>query len=249
MQRRPLIHMRALVIDHRVRLKEKDVIVRLLCEDGCLRSAVAKGALRPGGRFASRTELGCEADFLLSEGTSLDTIQEAQLRNANVHIREDPDTFALACAACELTRYLSSHDARDAYVFAICTAFLAAIKSAKSRNSALAFMCAYALKLMAHAGYLPILASCASCSDEQVAYFSVLDGGALCASCARGQDMLKPYDTATRTLTQQLLNARFADIAHMTPEGEPAYAAASLMCLWAQTYLDVRLHAFEFLLH
>ena len=54
----------------RTKLAEQDLILTLLAEDGSQVRAVAKGARKPGGRLASRSELFCETDFLLAHGAS-----------------------------------------------------------------------------------------------------------------------------------------------------------------------------------
>ena len=45
---------KAIVVDRRTRLKEQDLILVLLAEDGSEKSVVAKGALKPGGRLAPK---------------------------------------------------------------------------------------------------------------------------------------------------------------------------------------------------
>ena len=67
---------KALVLDT-TKLGEQDLIVTLLAESGAQLRAVAKGARKPGGRLAARSELFCETDFLIAKGRSHDVVAEA----------------------------------------------------------------------------------------------------------------------------------------------------------------------------
>ena len=58
---------KALVLD-RTKLGEQDLILTCLTDTGEELRAVAKGARRPGGRLAARTELFSEVDMLVAEG-------------------------------------------------------------------------------------------------------------------------------------------------------------------------------------
>ncbi|MBQ9005380.1 MAG: recombination protein O N-terminal domain-containing protein, partial [Atopobiaceae bacterium] len=64
---------KAIILD-RTPLAEQDLILTLLAESGEEVRAVAKGARKPGGRLAARSELFCETDFLLSRGRTLDMV-------------------------------------------------------------------------------------------------------------------------------------------------------------------------------
>ena len=67
----------ALVL-RKTKLKESDLIVTLLAEDGSLVRAVAHGARKPQSPFASRLEPCAVVDVLLARGRSLDVAKEAR---------------------------------------------------------------------------------------------------------------------------------------------------------------------------
>ena len=68
------MRVQALVIDHRTQLRERDLIITLLCSDGTKRSAVVRNGARPGSKLAGACELLSESTFLLAEGRALDTV-------------------------------------------------------------------------------------------------------------------------------------------------------------------------------
>lgn len=66
----------------RVKLGEADLILTLLSSDGSLVRAVAKGARKPTGKLAGRTQLFSEGKYLIAKGRTLDVVCEASLTDA-----------------------------------------------------------------------------------------------------------------------------------------------------------------------
>ena len=91
----------ALVL-RKTKLKESDLIVTLLAEDGSLVRAVAHGARKPQSPFASRLEPCAVVDVLLARGRSLDVAKEARFVAPNAAVRADFDVSAAALPLVEL---------------------------------------------------------------------------------------------------------------------------------------------------
>lgn len=248
MPRAKLVHKKALIIDHRTRLKEKDVIVRLLCEDGTQRSAIAKGALKPGGKLSGKVELACACDFLLAEGKNLDIIQEAQSISLASRLRFDMDAFALACAELELMRYVSHEDISDPFLFAICTRAMRSCEAIHTHGQAAFELAAYVLKVLSHAGYKPVFECCCVCGDKNLMYFSPSAGGALCEVCASSMENLQEYDLEMQKLMTYAWHATFDDMDEKDFDAPTSWKLAHIAYIWAAFHLDVPLRAHEFFL-
>lgn len=130
------MRVQALVIDHRTQLRERDLIITLLCSDGTKRSAVVRNGARPGSKLAGACELLSESTFLLAEGRALDTICEAQLEASFSMLAGDIEYFAAACAVCELARKVSYKDLENPFLYALTRAILARMKGLLSAEQA-----------------------------------------------------------------------------------------------------------------
>ncbi|MEE8680299.1 MAG: DNA repair protein RecO [Olsenella sp.] len=242
---RRTLHTKAIVLDT-VKLKEQDLILTMIGEDGQKRRAVAKGARKPGGRFASRCDILCESDLLLSAGRGpLPILSEASLVNAHAPLREDLDSLSAASAAAELAEKSSYEDMPDPFLFKILSALLSSLEGADAPHQ-MVLVSAYAFKVLAHEGWKPELESCIACGDPHPTLFSAAAGGALCASCARevaGAHELTENDFAWM---RALLAATFKELKDAPIDAATARLLLMLAHEWGQTHLDCRLKAWEF---
>ncbi len=161
---RPTYHARVLVI-RKTKLGETDLILTMLAEDGSQLRAVAKGARKPSGAFASRLELFSEADVLLVRGKSLDIVKEARLVCSNAQVRESIERAACAAVMAELLDRATQPDLPSPKLFPLTHTALAALSRADAAHAP-AICAAHLLKTFAFAGVRPVLGHCALCGDE-----------------------------------------------------------------------------------
>ncbi|MCC6102482.1 MAG: DNA repair protein RecO [Atopobiaceae bacterium] len=240
-------HTKAIVLGL-TKLAEQDLILTMLSADGSQLRAVAKGARKPGSRFAARCDLFYEDDFLIARGRSLDIVTEASIVCAHVGLRGKLERVSAASAICELARLTSLEDATDAYLYAICSRALRACEQACDQAHLNLVVAAYAFKVLAHSGWKPQLDSCVACGDPAVEWFSPTSGGMLCASCARetaGAERLSSSETAQ---LRSLITNTFDELLCANIREGEANLLLTLAYRWATTQLDMRLKAFEFLL-
>lgn len=238
---------RAIVLD-RTKLGETDLILSLLAADGSERRAVAKGARKPGGRLAARVELFCETDFLLAEGRSLAVVSEASLVEAHTGLRGDYERVAAASAVAEVARLTCYEDATDGFLYPICARALRACEEAADQPHLDLVVAAYVMKVLAHGGWRPELASCCACGDEAVSFFSVLSGGTLCESCAREVEGAVAVSPSELGWVQALLSLTFDQLLAAEVSAETSVFLLGIAHSWAATHLDARLRALEFAL-
>ena len=164
---RPTYRARVLVI-RKTKLGETDLILTMLAEDGSQLRAVAKGARKPSGAFASRLELFCEADVLLVRGKSLDIVKEARLICGNAQVRESLERASAASVMVELLDRATQPDLPSPKLFPMTHAALAALAAANVAHAP-AICAGHLLKTFAFAGVRPTLAECSLCGEPLAA--------------------------------------------------------------------------------
>ncbi len=160
-------------------------------ERGKLR-VVAKGIRKPRSRKAGHLELFTRVTLLMAAGREMDVVTQAQAVDTHRALREDLLRGAYAAYAVELMDKFTpeAQDGRELYDLL---------------RSVLTWLCTvgdvgvaaryYELRLLALAGFQPDLRRCVANGEPIVAeaqYFSVVQGGAVCARCGQGRPGLTP---------------------------------------------------------
>lgn len=238
----------ALVLD-KTKLKETDLILTLLADDGRQIRAVAKGARKPGGRLAARCELFCTVDLLLAHGRSLDVVSQAELMEAPLGTGADYERVAAASAVAEVSKHCSFEDAEDPFTYALTRKALRFVGDDALDAAHLDLVvAAHAFKLLSHVGYRPDLAACVACGDEAPSRFSAAAGGLLCESCAKDVGAAEAVSAGEVAWLRALLACTFDELAAAPVDAATAARMCGLAHVWAATHLDCRLRAMEFLL-
>lgn len=238
----------AIVIDRRTRLGESDLILSCLLENGEKTSAVAKAALKPGGRLAAKVEFFSETDFLFAKGKNLDVISEAKLIDPHIGIRGNMEALATASAMCELARYSSYEDVEDPFSYAILRRALKAVEEVNSQELLDLILSAYSFKVLAHQGWMPELSHCVMCAEPASSSFSPVAGGLVCESCSKDLEDLVPLLDSDIEWLNALIHYTFDMLEEQTIDIQTSTLLLQLAHLWATRQLDVRLRAFEFVL-
>ena len=238
---------RAVVLG-RTKLKEQDLILTLVDDQGCQVRCVAKGARKPASRLAARTEIGTTVDVLLSEGRGLAIVSEAQIVDAHTALRNDMQRLSLASALAELTRQCSFEDSPDPFLFQILNRALAAAGEAEGRATMDVVYAAYALKVTSHHGWRPVLDACVGCGEPAGGMFSVGAGGVLCESCAKDVSGVRVADEALVGWLAALVGCTFDQLLATPVDDALSAEIAELAFRWACHHLECRLKASEFYL-
>ena len=238
----------ATVLD-KTKLKETDLILTLLLEDGRQVGAVAKGARKPGSRLSARCELFCSVDVLLARGRNLDIITQADLIEAPLGSAPSYEATCSASAIAEIAKHCSFEDAKDPFVSAITRKALTYVGSEElTEPHRDLIVAAYVFKLLSHVGYRPDFSGCVYCGDHALTHFSAVAGGMLCSSCAASVAGAEQVDSNMVEWFRSLISCTFDGLASSSVDASTAVVLLAHAHVWAATHLDCRLHAFEFLL-
>ncbi len=194
----------ALVL-RKTKLKETDLIVTLLREDGSIARAVAHGARKPKSPFAARLEPCAVIDALIARGRSLDVVQETRFVKSMRAVRADFDASSASLPIVEFAFRTAEEGLENPRLFQCAVAALGAMErsleacqaeegtpgapAAPGAIAACRLLCAACLlKELAFAGFRPSLAHCAACGepiafDRATVAFDAREGGLLCDEC------------------------------------------------------------------
>lgn len=174
-----------------LRYGEADRIIHVLTKERGRLGAIAKGARRPRSKLGGRLEPGSHVALVLHEGRGeLATVTGAELIRSHQALALDPYRIRVAQIGLETAiRLFGEHD-ENPRAFLGLVRFLDVLdtwepRAAEPASDTLAI--ALQLKLLWLAGYLPHLASCASCgAPGPLVAFSAPAGGAVCPDCQTG---------------------------------------------------------------
>jgi DNA repair protein RecO (recombination protein O) len=176
------------VVLRSIRYSEADRVLHLFSLDRGRVNAIAKGVRKTGSRFGARLEPLTRSALLLHEGRGeLHTISGADIISSHEAMRADNYTLAVGLIGAEAVLKLHAEPEPQPRAYQGLCRFLDLLggpveRAPDATHDGLGL--AFQLKLLALAGYLPHLVSCASCGrDEQLVGFSPSAGGGVCAGC------------------------------------------------------------------
>lgn len=186
----PTYKARALVL-RRIPLGEKDKIVTLLARDSGKLRAVAKGARGTTSRLSGATEPLTVIEGLLSSGSRLDVLSQAEIRETFPNLRTNYGLLLRATYLCEIVDHLVLDRDPQPEVFDLLVAGLYLLPGARQPDFVLH---AIELQLLGLLGYEPRLGACMRCdrrferSETRPVAFAPGYGGVLCGPCADSID-------------------------------------------------------------
>ena len=202
----------AAVVLGMVDYRDRDRIVRLITPDRGRVSALARGARGSRRRFRGVIDLGNRLDVIIRPGSGeLWHLQEAELAEARLNLREHLHAMALASYSCELVGALAREDHPEPRLFGLLEVFLTVLDGATS-DPADAFRAGLEIKALTCAGLAPLVTRCARCGAplQGACAFSPATGGALHHECGAGEPVsaafLAALEHARRTRLLELLD-------------------------------------------
>lgn len=219
------------------RTGEADRVVHLLTPGGRV-NVIAKGARRTTAKMGARLEPLTRIDAVVVPGRGdLATITSADVLWSGDAVRGDPIRVLAASAGIEAVVRLFPEPEPDERLYRGLQRYLEAMADLPAdglRDAAEALTLAFALKLLALAGWRPEVAACARCGGPPAVYDAEA-GCAFCATCGSGV----PLDAAAAATASRMLAEPLGAVPVPLP---PARAAIARLCrATAQAHGDVRL--------
>jgi DNA repair protein RecO (recombination protein O) len=205
------------VVLRSIRYGEADRILHLYSPRRGRFGAIAKGARKPKSRFGGRLEPFFRLDLVLHEGRGdLLTVTGVTTLDGYPRLRSSGPALTAGARACDaVLRLLDSAEPNPPAYSLLCRYLALLDDPGQPRAASLEAALSFRLKLALVAGFVPELASCATCGEaDHLTGFSGAAGGVVCASCEAGSFPLseQAHSFMVAALAQPLADA---------PEAEP----------------------------
>jgi len=184
----PLIRVEAIVLQS-FPYSETSKILRLATRTHGVRSAIARGALRPRSRFGGILEPFTEgiATLYVKEGRDLHTLSSFDLTRTRQELGADLRRFGGASLIAELVLRAGSEEADPALFEQIRGAFTRIAQAPAEQLDGV--LLAETWALVGRLGFTPLVDACAACgrplSEDEDAFFDYDAGGVVCPHCTR----------------------------------------------------------------
>jgi DNA repair protein RecO (recombination protein O) len=206
--------------------------------------AVARGARRPGSRFAGRLEPFVLARVMLRPGRELDAVSQAETVDARASLRGDYVRFLMGEAMLELA-WRSLHEGQQSSrLFQALDASLRCLEGDAVRPDLL--LAAFELKICGLLGYRPSFQRCSRCGISlrgKAASFSPEGGGVVCGSCRPAGAAGRTLRAETLALAEAAVSTPLKGLAGLRVTEEQSASLLRLAIEYVEYHLDRRLRS------
>jgi len=227
--------------------QEADRLVTLFARERGKLRAVAKGARRPRNRLSGSTQLFCSGVYSLYAGRGLANLNQGQIIEPFISLREDLDKMTYAAYFAELIDMLVEEEAGGDLYPLLLSVFLRLEQGGDAEILARFFE----IRLLAALGYKPELGCCADCRKVPVGggevWFSPSHGGILCAECTdRTSDAVR-ISSGTLEMLKRLLSTDAARLHVLKLSYEMRYELERVLRAFVNEHLPRPLKSLDFL--
>jgi len=179
------------IVIKETKLGEGDKILTLYTPMLGKLKAVAKGACRPGSKFAANVEPLTYSLMMLARGRNLDIVTQSQIIDAFSPLKNDLWRMACGLYVLELVDSSTVENSENRYLFDLLLDTLHWL----CQDDSSIILRYFELHLVDYLGYRPQLRQCVICNSlaRPVAnFFSSSQGGILCPRCSQKEPMSCP---------------------------------------------------------
>ena len=169
-------------------ISEADKIIIMYSKEKGLIKGIAKGIKKPSSKLGGRMELLVANKMMLNKGQNLNTICQAEALNTFFNLRNDINKLFYAMYAGEIiVNFGIENDPNSFDIYNLFYTCLEKISLSKTKEETMLNIIKFQLKIMNMTGYSIELENCVKCIkpiDNNQFYFSIEQGGIICANCA-----------------------------------------------------------------
>lgn len=222
---------------------ESDRLVTLFSRELGKLEAIAKGVRKPKSTQRGGTQLFTYADFLLYQGKTLDTVNQAQPRENFLHLWDDFDRTIAASGIAELLDISTTREHPDQELFTLTLSFLFLLKELDPYIA----QAAYALRLLDLQGYLPDISRCLLCGRDlmgEQAFLSAEAGGFVCSSCKNNQ-LVSALNPGSYALVKQLHKVDLARLDRLRWNKKMREEILGSLCVFCEEKFERKLQSWR----
>ncbi len=184
---------------------EADKMLTVFTEEFGIISVKARGARRYKSHMSAAAQVFCYNEFVLFASGGYYSLVSADIIESFYELRNNFVNLALANYLADITYTVLQPANPDASVLKLLLNMIYAL--ANATHNADKIKCAFELRLMSEAGYMPQLQKCGACaSEENISGFDIGHGCVVCASCL-DTDNAYPLSSAMHKAMQYILYA------------------------------------------
>lgn len=214
----PPIKTRALVLREQP-FQDADKIITLFTENEGKIKAIAKGVRRSRSTLTAATQLFAYSEIVYYPGKNFANLTQTDLIESYYDLRQDLVRMTLASYLMELLDVLFEFYQGSKAVLKMTVHLLYYMSEGLARNNE-ALAAAFQLKLAAVHGIMPNLNSCNRCGKGEGQYFSIEDGGLVCADCGKQTGYTYRLDAETLALMQVLYQKPIKELKNLDADQE-----------------------------
>ena len=215
---------------------EYDKRITLLTKERGKITAFARGARRPNSQLLAATNPFSFGEFELFEGRSSYSIAKATIQNYFRELTEDFDVTYYGFYFLEFAEYYCQENNDEREMLKLLYQSLRALISPAYDNRLVRSV--FELKALAINGEAPNVFSCLKCSGkEELFYFSVKKGGALCEECYRKAPDAIRLDVSTMYAMQYVISAKIEALYRFTVSDKVLEELQHILQEYLHTYV------------
>ena len=213
--RQRVLHVEAVVLRH-IEWGEADRLVWLFSlEEGKIK-AVAKGVRKIRSRKAGHLEPFTRAKLLLAKGRDMLIVTQADTMDAYLPLRDDLPGITYASYVIELLDRFTYEEGENRGLYRLLVETLERLAVGEDREVVIRY---FEVRLLDLVGFRPQLFNCLGCGEAITAqdqFFSALEGGIICPTCARRRGAereggIHPISTEALKYLRHFQRSNFAD--------------------------------------
>lgn len=170
-------------------LSESDKIIVMYSQDKGIITGVAKGAKKVTSKLGARMDMLIANKLMLHKGKSMSTICQAEAINTFKNTRNDMNKLFYSIYCSDVVHSFGvENDPNSEEIYELFYQTLESVSKSKDKIELLISVLKFQLKITHIAGYALELETCCGCScplDKENIYFSVENGGTICADCRK----------------------------------------------------------------
>jgi len=228
---------------------ESDKIVTFYSEAHGKLSGIARGAKRSKKRFVNKLEIFTHLDLQYQESrcSSLVRIDQAELINPYIRLREEYDRYVAASLVCELLLYWTRENDPETELYDLLLWTLDRLTNDREITRTVIF---FQSRLFTILGYRPQLDGCVECgsiSPNKGPYrFSTGRSGMLCSKCKQGLTGASlPVSINTAKLLHKALELPKEKLDRLHFSAASACEAMNLLRRYGQVLLQRDIHSWS----
>lgn len=226
-------------------MREADKILTVFSLQKGKQRMVAHGAAKPNSRKRGAVQPFCYSSLMMQRGRELDSISQAELKEAFAELRLDLDRITCAAHICELTDGFMAEGEPNQEIFVLLLSTLYVIAKGDP-ELALRY---YEARLMWLAGFKPDLDHCSECGAvlTGILVFSPGQGGLICKECIPAQAYLPRFNRGTLEILKTLYRWELSKLHQLKVSGQARQELKGLLKAYIEYHLEKKLLTSEFL--